>query len=154
MTLASLLGDMAEAARRGDGAAFANVFSDDGAYHDVFYGTFRGRADLATFIEDRVHRDGQGFRWTFHDVVEADGRGYGRYLFSYVPKSIEAGTRVVFEGIGFATMRDGLLLEYNEVANPYPALSMMGLGDERIARFAGRQAEDLRARPEAAQHLT
>ena len=153
MSLASLLHRMAEAGCSGEGTAFADLFTFDGAYHDVFYGSFRGREALASFVEDRVHRDGASFRWTFHDVVEADGRGYGRYFFSYVPKSVEKAERVVFEGVGFARMKGGLLLDYDEVVNPYTGLSMMGLADERIARFAAKQAKALRLRPEAADHF-
>ncbi|MEL6792729.1 MAG: hypothetical protein AAFU55_06870 [Pseudomonadota bacterium] len=89
----------------------------------------------------------------FYDVIEADERGYGRYFFSYVPKSGGGAERVVFEGVGIARLEGGLLLDYDEIANPYTGLSMMGLSDARIARFAAKQAKALRLRPEAADHF-
>ena len=41
----------------------------------------------------------------------------------------------------------------SEVASASTGLALMGFSDARQARFAARQAEALKARPEAARHL-
>jgi hypothetical protein len=58
--------DFAEAAVAGDGARFAALFTEDGCYHDVFYGLFEGRAAIADMLENRFHRDAENFRWDMH----------------------------------------------------------------------------------------
>ena len=49
--------------RRGDGAAFSGLFTEDGVYDDVFYGVFKGREAIASMLEDYFHRDGENFLW-------------------------------------------------------------------------------------------
>lgn len=150
MIFAGLLERIAQGATTGDGALAASAFTEDGAYHDVFYGTFRGRAAIADMIENRFHRDADDFRWDMIDPVEAAGRGYARYLFSYRSKLPEAaGRRAMFEGVVVARLRDGLIEDYDEVANAVVGLSMLGFDDARLAKFAARQAEALNARAKA-----
>ena len=153
MTFALLISDMIEAACRGDGAGLAACFAPDGVYHDVFYGSFRGRAEIAHMIEEYFHRDGGEFRWDVHDPVEAEGTGYARYVFSYRSrlKGCE-GRRAVFEGVAICRLRGGLIADYREVANAATGLSLMGFDDARLARFVARQAAELTARDEAAAH--
>ena len=50
MTFSGLIQHMIDGACRGDGAQVAACFTPDGAYHDVFYGSFRGRAEIARMI--------------------------------------------------------------------------------------------------------
>ena len=35
---------------------FADLFCEDGVYHDVFYGAFAGRAKIAEMIDDWFYR--------------------------------------------------------------------------------------------------
>ena len=42
MDTATLLKEFCSAVERRDGKAFAGLFTDDGVYHDVFYGAFAG----------------------------------------------------------------------------------------------------------------
>ena len=154
MSFSDLLDRFTRAAAAGDGAGVAACFTEDGAYHDVFYGTFRGRAAIADMIENHFHRDGEEFRWDMFDPMDDGAKGYARYVFSYRSKLPEfAGRRAVFEGVVTATLRDGLIAEYHEVANAATGLSMMGFDNDRLARFAMKQATELCARPEAARHL-
>lgn len=153
MTFAEHLARIADGVQTGDGAMVAGAFTEDGAYHDVFYGTFRGRPAIAEMVEERFHRDGADFRWEMIDPVESGGRGYARYLFSYASRLPEAaGRRALFEGVVVAKLRDGLIEDYDEVANAAVGLSLMGFDDARLAKFVRRQAEALSARPEAAAH--
>ena len=154
MSFAGLIQHMIEAACRGDGAGVAACFTPDGVYSDVFYGSFRGRGEIARLIEGHFHRDGSGFRWDIHDPVEAGGTGYARYVFSYRSR-LEGceGRRAVFEGVAICRLRDGLIADYREVANAATGLSLIGFDDARLARFVARQARELTARAEAAGHL-
>ena len=153
MSFAALISHMIEAACRGDGRAVAACFAPDGVYHDVFYGSFRGRNEIARLIEAFFHRDGSHFRWEVHDPVESGGIGYARYLFSYRSRlKGHEGRRAVFEGVAICRLRDGLIADYREVANAATGLSLMGFEDARLARFVARQAAELTARAEAAGH--
>lgn len=55
-----------------DGKAFAKLFTEDGVYHDVFYGAFKGHAKIAEMIDDWFYRTAKDFRWAMHDPV-SDG---------------------------------------------------------------------------------
>ena len=153
MAFAELISRMVAAACAGDGQGVAECFAADGVYHDVFYGAFRGRDEIARMIEEHFHRDGGDFRWDLHDPVEAGGVGYVRYVFSYRSrlKGCE-GRRAVFEGVAVCRLRDGLIGEYREVANAATGLALMGFDEGRLARFVARQAAELTARGEAAAH--
>jgi hypothetical protein len=153
MSFAELISHMVDAACRGDGAGVAGCFVPDGVYHDVFYGAFRGRAEIGRMIEQHFHRDGSCFRWDLHDPVEADGVGYARYVFSYRSRLDGCeGRRAVFEGVAICRLWGGLIADYREVANAATGLSLMGFSDARLARIIARQASELLARDEAAAH--
>ncbi|MEM7545833.1 MAG: nuclear transport factor 2 family protein [Pseudomonadota bacterium] len=149
-----LLARMTSAATLGDGAGVAACFTEDGTYHDVFYGSFRGREAICDLIEGHMHRDGADFRWDIHDPVSDDGGGYARYLFSYrslMPES--AGQRAVFEGVAIVRLSGDLISEYSEVSNAATGLSMLGMEDARLAKFIAKQARALLDRGETAEHL-
>ena len=151
--LAALLDAFTKAVAAGDGAGFAALFTEDGCYHDVFYGAFRGRAAIADMLENRFHRDAGNFRWDMHDPVRDGEIGYARYVFSYDSKLAGAeGRRVVFEGVSIFGLSGDRIKDYREVANVGPGLVALGFAPERIAKILGRQAAELAARPEAGGH--
>lgn len=153
MAFAALIRRLADRAVAGDGAGVAACFTPDGVYHDVFYGSFRGHAAIADMIEGHFHRDGEDFRWDMRAPVSDGATGYARYVFSYRSRLPAcAGQRAVFEGVAVATLQDGLIAEYHEVANAATGLRLMGFDDARLARFIDRQAAALTARDEAAAH--
>lgn len=153
MSFAELIRAMIRAACAGEGQGVAGCFTEDGVYQDVFYGTFRGRAEIARMIEAYFHRDGSDFRWDLHDPVAANGTGYARYVFSYRSRLAgHEGRRAVFEGVAVCRLAGGLIAEYREVANAATGLSLIGFEDARLARFVARQAAELTARPEAEAH--
>jgi hypothetical protein len=41
MNVSAMLKTFCEAVERRDGKAFAELFTEDGVYHDVFYGAFK-----------------------------------------------------------------------------------------------------------------
>src|SRR5882724_2150191 len=149
-----LLRAFCDAVERHDGKAFAKLFTEDGVYHDVFYGAFKGRARIAEMIDDWFYRTATDFRWDMHAPV-SDGRTlYARYTFSYRSTLPEAkGARAMFEGVAIMTLSDGQIAEYHEVANTAPAFVDLNFAPERIAKIVAKQGAALKARPEMKRHL-
>ena len=154
MTATAMLRTFCDAVEQRNGKAFADLFTEDGVYHDVFYGAFAGRAKIAEMIDDWFYRTATDFRWDMHDPV-GDGKTlYARYTFSYRSLLPEAkGARVMFEGVAIMKLRDGLIAEYHEVANTAPAFVDLKFAPERIAKIVGKQGAELKARPEMQRHL-
>jgi hypothetical protein len=149
-----LLREFCRAVEHRDGAAFEALFTEDGVYHDVFYGAFTGRAKIAEMIDDWFYRTATDFRWDMHAPV-SDGRTlYARYTFSYRSLLPEAnGARAMFEGVAIMKLRDGLIAEYSEVANVATGFIDMNFAPERITKIFARQGAELKARPEMQRHL-
>lgn len=154
MDVHALLKDFCAAVERRDGKAFADLFTEEGVYHDVFYGAFRGRAKIAEMIDDWFHRTARDFRWEMFWPV-SDGRTlYAYYTFSYVSILPEAkGKRVGFDGVSIMTLQDGKIAEYREVANAGVGLLEIGFAPERVAKILAREGAQLKKRPEWQRHL-
>src|SRR3978361_870833 len=147
MSAPAMLREFCDAVERHDGAAFAALFTQDGIYHDVFYGAFAGRAKIADMIDDWFYRTAENFRWDMHDPVSDGATLYARYTFSYRSKLPEAkGGRAMFEGVAIMTLRDGLIAEYHEVANTATGFVDMNFAPERIVKIVARQGGALKAR--------
>jgi ketosteroid isomerase-like protein len=154
MNLTALLRAFCDAVERRDGTAFAALFTEDGVYHDVFYGAFVGREKIAAMVDDWFYRTATDFRWDMHAPVSDGNTLYSRYTFSYRSTLPEAaGARAMFEGVAIMTLRDGRIASYQEVANTATAFTDMNFPAERIAKIAARQAIALKARPEMKRHL-
>ena len=153
MEPSALLKAFCSAVERRDGKGFASLFTEDGVYHDVFYGAFKGHARIAEMIDDWFYRTAHGFRWEMHRPVSDGKMLYAYYTFSYVSKLPEAeGKRVGFEGVSIMTLRDGKIAEYREVANSAIGLLEIGFAPERVAKILGKEAAHIKARPEWARH--
>jgi limonene-1,2-epoxide hydrolase len=154
METTEMLRAFCDAVERRNGASFAALFTENGVYHDVFYGTFEGREKIAAMIDDWFYRTATDFRWDMHEPV-SDGRTlYARYTFSYrstLPEAKEA--RAMFEGVAIMQLRDGRIESYREVANVAPGFVDMNFAPERIAKIAARQGVELKSRPEMKRHL-
>ncbi|MDG2075315.1 MAG: nuclear transport factor 2 family protein [Arenicellales bacterium] len=146
MEFKTLIQQMTQAAVRGDGPGVVACFCENGIYHDVFYGEFKGSA-IIHLIEDHFHRDGRDFRWDLYDPIEQNGIGYARYVFSYSSKLPQAqDRRATFEGVAICRLEDGLISEYREVANAVIGLHLLGFSPERLSRFVDREAKSLLGR--------
>ena len=154
MSTEKMLRAFCDAVEAHDGKALAELFTEDGVYHDVFYGAFAGRAKIAELIDVEFYRTATDFRWDMHLPV-CDGETlYARYTFSYRSRLPEAkGARAMFEGVAIMTLRDGRIADYREVANTAPAFVDMNFAPERIAKIAARQGAELKARPDMQRHL-
>ena len=154
MNTATMLRAFCDAVEQRNGKAFAELFTEDGVYHDVFYGAFTGHEKIAELIDDWFYRTATDFRWDMHAPVSDGHTLYARYTFSYRSTLPEAeGARAMFEGVAIMQLRDGKIATYHEVANTAPAFVAMNFAPERIAKIVGRQGDALKARPEMARHL-
>ena len=154
MDVSALLKDFCGAVERRDGRAFAELFAEDGVYHDVFYGPFKGRVKIAEMIDDWFHRTARDFRWEMFRPVSDGKTLYAYYTFSYVSTLPEAkGKRVGFEGVSMMGLRDGKISEYREVANVGPGFVDMGFAPERVAKILAKEGAHLKERPEWQRHL-
>ena len=154
MDTSALLRAFCDAVEARDGKTFAELFTEDGVYHDVFYGAFAGRAKIAELIDDWFYRTACDFRWDMHAPV-SDGRTlYARYTFSYRSTLSEAkGARAMFEGVAIMQLSCGKIASYHEVANTAPAFVQLNFAPDRIAKIVAKQGAALKARPEMARHL-
>ena len=154
MNITTMLKSFCDAVEQRNGAAFADLFTEDGVYHDVFYGAFQGRAKIAEMIDDWFYRAAADFRWDMHAPVSDGATLYARYTFSYRSTLPEArGARAMFEGVAIMALRDGKIAEYHEVANSATGFVDMNFAPERIAKIFAKQGAALKARPEMARHL-
>jgi ketosteroid isomerase-like protein len=152
MNTTAMLRKFCDAVEQRNGSAFADLFTEDGIYHDVFYGT--GRARIAEMIDDWFYRTATDFRWDMHMPVSDGTTLYARYTFSYRSALPEAkGARAMFEGIAIMTLRDGKIAEYHEVANTATGFVDMNFVPDRIAKIVAKQGAALKARPEMKRHL-
>jgi limonene-1,2-epoxide hydrolase len=154
MNPSTMLRTFCDAVEQRNGAAFAALFTEDGVYHDVFYGAFTGRENIAAMIDDWFYRTAEDFRWDMHAPLSDGETLYARYTFSYRSKLPEAkGARAMFEGVAIMKLRDGRIAEYHEVANTAPGFVDMNFAPERIAKIAAKQGAALKARAEMKRHL-
>ena len=150
----SLIRRMGEAVCAGDFPAAAACFTADGVYDDDFYGRFAGRTEIARLFAERFHRDGENFRWSFHEPVSDGVVGYARYVFSWNSKLPDAGgRRAAFEGVSICRLDGALIAHYREVAATQTARHMMGFPPQRLAKLIARETERLLSRPEVSPHL-
>jgi len=141
------------AVEAGDGTALASLFTEDGVYHDMFYGAFEGRAAIREMLEGLFHRDAKDFRWDFLDPVSNGKVGYAHWLFSYTGTTRHIdGKRVVFDGVGLFFLEDGMIARYEDVANSVVPLKQMGVPQPAVERQIGKWQGWLEARSGYAEH--
>ena len=154
MDASQLLKEFCSAVERRDGKAFANLFTENGVYHDVFYGAFKGREKIAEMVDEWFHRTARDFRWDMFRPVSDGQTLYAYYTFSYVSLLPEAkGKRVGFDGVSMMSLEDGKITEYREVANVGPGFVDMGFAPERVAKILAKEGAQLKKQPEWQRHL-
>ncbi|MCA8927123.1 MAG: nuclear transport factor 2 family protein [Alphaproteobacteria bacterium] len=154
MSFIDLLNRFTDAVEAGDGQALARLFTDDGIYHDTFYGAFQGRDAIADMLENHFWRDARAFRWDMREPVIQGEIGYAHWLFSYESKLATAeGKRVAFEGMSCFHLRGDLIQHYGEVFDQGIALAQTGFAADRIAKRLAREADGVRKRAAGTRHL-
>lgn len=155
MEVSALLKEFTSAVERRDGKSFAALFTEDGVYHDVFYGAFKGREKISEMIDDWFHRTACDFRWEMFRPVSDGSMLYAYYTFSYVSLLPEAnGKRVGFDGVSIMRLESGKIAEYREVANSSIGLLEIGFAPDRVAKILGKEARHIKERPEWARHTS
>jgi ketosteroid isomerase-like protein len=151
---ARLLEGLTRAAESGDGAKFANHFTEDATYHDYIYGPHTGRAEIATMMQDLFHRDAADYRWEMFDPVCNGDLGYAWSLSSFTSTVPDfAGQRVVIDGISRFVLRGALIAEYHESVNGGVAMAQLGVAPERMAKVFRKWSGWLQQRPETQDYL-
>lgn len=137
----ALLERMTQAICRGEAEAAAACFTENGVYHDGFYGEFKGRAAIADMVRTHFHGNAADFSWTLSDVVAEGDRGYASYEFSYTSKIPGSeGRRAGFAGICKVRLKDGLIERYEEIFERAQVLARLGFADERILKSVRKWA--------------
>ena len=137
----ALLERMTQAICSGDAEAAAACFTDNGVYHDSFYGEFKGRAAIADMVRRHFHGSASDFNWTLSDVVAEGDQGYASYEFSYTSKIAGSeGRRAGFSGICKVRLKDGLIERYEEIFERAQVLARLGFADERIVKSVRKWA--------------
>ena len=96
-----------------DGESLANLFTDNGVYHDYIYGSFKGKKNIKLMLNNYFHRDAKNFYWEMSDHIFRDNIGYAKYKFTFTSRIPEyLGKKVVVSGISFFRFRISLLLAF------------------------------------------
>ncbi|MEM7252614.1 MAG: nuclear transport factor 2 family protein [Pseudomonadota bacterium] len=153
MQFPDLLARFSDFVERAQYDAFAQLFTVDGIYDDVFYGRFVGRGAIGNMLREHFHGNARSFRWDLHDPV-FDGRiGYAHYTFSYESTMRHsAGQRAVFTGAAKFELDDGLIAHYTEWAYGLAGLAQLDTPASVIERQARREAERILTTDRGAQH--
>jgi len=139
----ALIGRMTQAICAGDAEAAAACFTTDGAYHDGFYGEFKGRASIIDMLKTHFYADATDFAWSLSDAVSDGKVGYASYLFSYTAKMKGAeGRRIRFHGMSKVHLDGELISRYEEIFERAPVLARLGFADERIVKSVHKWARE------------
>jgi len=154
MKFEDILKQFTRAVESGDGSALSLLFTEDGVYHDTFYGENQGRDTIKAMLEDRFHGDAMKFLWDMHSPV-CDGRtGYACWNFSYT--STQPGhedQRVVMEGVSCFEMEGELIRRYTEKLDSGMALIQLEFAPERLAKLFRRWNKGLEDKPALQRHF-
>ena len=154
MAFIDILDQFTAAIEAGNGRALAALFTNDGVYHDTFYGEFKGRDAIQNMLDNHFWRDAKAFQWDMWEPLEGDGIAYSNWLFSYESRLQGAvGKRVMFEGMSRFRLNKGMIKRYDEVFDMGIALRQSAFAPDRISRIVGKAADSLRARHADSRHM-
>lgn len=154
MEFRDLLDEFCAAVKAGDGKRFAQVFTEDAVYHDVFYGPHAGREAIGQMLEGLFHRDARNFDWQMIEPLSDETRGYARWVFSFDGAMVQTeGKRIVMEGVGLFELRAGLISRYEDFAKTGEVLLRLGFPPENLYRVLSGKVADADKRDEVRAHL-
>jgi len=152
MRFRALLDEFSRLIESGDGAAFARLFTEDGVYHDHFYGDCQGREAIRRLIEEQFHKEGECFHWRFHDGVCDGHMGYASFRYAYTARTRHAdGRRVALAGMSRFRLREGLIYDYNDSFEGGVMLAQLGTPGDVMKRIFERWSEHQLRDPELAR---
>lgn len=136
-----VLRSFTNAVEQNDGEGLASLFTEEGTYHDGFYGSFTGREAIATMLNEHFWGAARDFRWRMDNPAIEGSIGYASYVFSYISTLPGAeGRPVVFEGISQFIFDGDLIKDYREQFNTGAALVQLGFEPEHIAGHLRKKA--------------
>ena len=116
-----------------DGESLANLFADNGVYHDYIYGSFKGKKNIKFMLNNYFHRDAKNFFWEMSDHILREDKGYAKYMFTFTSKIPEYyGKKVVISGISFFRLKFNSIVEYSEAVNGGIAMVQLGVKPEKM----------------------
>ena len=109
MNTSTMLRAFCDAVEQRNGKAFAELFTEDGVYHDVFYGAFEGRAKIAEHDRRLVLSHGHRFPLGHARLPSATATRSMRATPSATARRCRRpkGARAMFEGVAIMQLRDG-----------------------------------------------
>ena len=118
-----------------DGESLANLFADNGVYHDYIYGSFKGKKNIKLMLNNYFHRDAKNFFWKMSDHIFRENIGYAKYMFTFTSKIPEyLGKKVVVSGISFFRFKFNSIVEYSESVNGGIAIVQLGVKPEKMQK--------------------
>jgi len=136
----SIVREFERAFNRQDVKVLVACFTEDGTYHDTFFGGHTGGAVLREMFE-RMFREGRDYAWTMEQIVETETAAAAEWTFAYtvteaIPRS--AGRPVRFRGMSFFEKRDGKIAAYRVSFDMGAALLQLGFSPEAMAKTIRR----------------
>ncbi len=116
-------------------------FSADARYHDLFYGTFAGHAEIRRLFE-RMYAEGEGHRWTMTREVVSPDCTISEWIFTFtVSQAVRsgAGRSLTFTGVSVFETCDGLCRRYREHFDRGAALFALGIRPAAVAAIVARR---------------
>jgi len=154
MKFPEMLKEFTAAVEAGDGTRLGALFTEDGVYHDTFYGAFQGREAIREMLEEYFYRDGTRFRWDMSDPVCNENTGYALWRFSYASVLPDLqGQRAAVTGMSQFQLNNGLIAHYSEVFDSGKAMAQLGFAPERIVKLLNRWNTEELAHPNMARHI-
>ena len=80
--------ELTQSVCKNDGESLANLFSDNGVYHDYIYGSFKGKKNIKLMLNNYFHRDAKNFFWEMSDHIFRKDKGYAKYMFTFTSKIV------------------------------------------------------------------
>ena len=118
-----------------DGESLANLFADNGVYHDYIYGSFKGKKNIKLMLNNYFHRDAKNFFWKMSDHIFREDKGYAKYIFAFTSNIPEYyGKKVVVSGISFFRFKYNSIVEYSESVNGGIAMVQLGVKPEKMEK--------------------
>ncbi len=155
MEFAQMVQQFTSTVQARDGAAFAQLFTEDGVYHDTFYGEFKGRERIQYMIDVMFYKHAEDFAWKMVDPVSDGKLGYARWEFfrytSTMPQS--PGKKVIAEGVSCFQLDGGLVRHYREFFPTGVAFSQLGMKGSAMEKVYGKWARAFLESPSAARAL-
>lgn len=117
------------------------LFTDDAAYHDLFYGTVSGKDDLRMMFA-RMYAEGTRHRWTMTTVAVSATSTIGEWDFEFTISTAVrtgAGRTLRFPGVSVFDTRGGLCHTYREYFDRTAALLAVGIPPRSVAAIVSRR---------------